>query len=77
MSSDIRKEFGARVISLMTQRGIKAKQIVESSDGLITYQNLWIWKHGICFPRVESLLKLAEILSVSIDSLLGRRAANG
>lgn len=72
MNNENLTQFGERLARRMQSAGLKAKNVVEQSDGLITYQNLWIWRHGYCYPRVNSLMKLAEILQTSTDSLLGR-----
>ena len=38
----------------------------------VTYQTISRWENGVMLPTTENLIKLSDVLEVSIDYLLGR-----
>ncbi|MBR2969885.1 MAG: transcriptional regulator [Clostridia bacterium] len=54
---------------------IKDKHITKTSlvkSGIISFDNIHQWKKNNRTPRLETIIKLADYLNVSIDYLVGR-----
>lgn len=62
--------FGKRLNSIRKQRGFTAQQMADSlTVSLRTYRN---YESEHSYPSLEALVKISDILDVSIDFLLGR-----
>ncbi len=62
--------FKTRLNQIRKSKSITAQQMADSlSMGLRSYRN---YESGNRFPSPENLIKIADILDVSIDYLLGR-----
>ena len=53
------------------QKNISQKQLGEMLG--VTYQTVSRWENGVMLPTTENLIKLSDVLEVSIDYLLGRK----
>lgn len=53
------------------QKNISQKQLGEMLG--VTYQTISRWENGVMLPTTENLIKLSDVLEVSIDYLLGRK----
>ncbi len=62
--------FGTRLRQLRKERGITQNELAARLG--VTQQAVGKWETGRSTPDYETLLILAELFSVSIDSLLGR-----
>lgn len=64
--------FCQRLNSLRKSRGISAQQMADSLNiGLRSYRN---YESGDREPSLDALVKIADLLDVSLDFLLGRDA---
>lgn len=54
------------------QKRMSQKQLGEMLG--VTYQTVSRWENGAMLPTTENLIKLSDILGVSTDFLLGRKA---
>lgn len=62
--------FGKRLNETRKKRGITAQQMADELDmTLRAYRN---YESGDRFPSPDILIKIADILNVSIDYLMGR-----
>lgn len=62
--------FNERLRSARKSKSIKLQQMADSIDvALRTYQG---YEGGTRFPSPDTLVKIADILDISIDWLLGR-----
>lgn len=66
-----RRMFGERVTKMMLMHQLTAVDIVAHCPDL-SFSHVYHWKKGFCFPRVDSLISLAEVLHCSIDYLVGK-----
>ena len=53
------------------QKNISQKQLGEMLG--VTYQTISRWENGVMLPTTENLIRLSDVLEVSIDYLLGRK----
>lgn len=61
--------LGKRLYEARKQSGLTLENI---SDNLqISYQAYRKFEKGVCFPKVETLMKIAEMYGLSVDYLLG------
>ncbi len=63
-------QIGATIAELRTERGLKQKQlsaILGMSPG-----NLSNYEHGVYWPALDTMCKIADLFNVSTDFLLGR-----
>jgi transcriptional regulator with XRE-family HTH domain len=66
-------DFAQRLRELRTQRRLTQGRVAELVGvGLRVYHR---WEHGGAAPHFETLLKLADVLGVSLDELAGRQDA--
>ena len=62
--------FTNRLVQLRKKRGLTQKDIADLVHvNRVTYTN---WEKGKREPSFENLVKLADLLEVSLDSLFGR-----
>ena len=62
--------FTNRLVQLRKKRGLTQQQIADLVHvNRVTYTN---WEKGKREPSFENLVKLADLLEVSLDSLFGR-----
>ncbi len=66
-----RSEVGQRLASLRQAKGLTQKQLAKSVG--VSQQDIAYWERQAATPRGDVLPKLALILEVSIDELLGIR----
>lgn len=64
------KDFAERLRTLRTARGLKQNRLAELLG--IPPRSYNRWERGTYVPHVEMLVKLADILQVSLDELIGR-----
>lgn len=63
-------KFSQRLKELRLKKGLTQKEIADLVHvNRVTYTN---WEKGKREPNFETLLKLADLLEVSLDSLFGR-----
>ena len=53
--------------------GITQDELAEKLD--VSRQSVSKWENGECMPEAEKLIKLADILDISLDELTGRETA--
>ena len=62
--------FTNRLVQLRKKRGLTQQQIADLVNvNRVTYTN---WEKGKREPSFENLVKLADLLEVSLDSFFGR-----
>lgn len=62
--------FGKRLREMRNKRGLTQQGLADSLNiALITYQK---YEQGVRSPSFSCLIRLADILDVSIDYLMGR-----
>lgn len=62
--------FGERLNNIRKQRGFTAQQMADSLTVTIRTYRHYESEHS--YPSLETLVKIADLLDVSIDYLLGR-----
>lgn len=67
--------FAARLRLLRTARGIKQNRLAELLG--IPARSYNRWERGTYVPHVDMLVKLADLLQVSLDELVGRSELSG
>ena len=55
---------------VMKETGITQKQLVDNK--ILSRTNLYDWRHDNNSPNIETLVKIANYLNVSVDHLVGR-----
>ncbi|CDE72558.1 transcriptional regulator Cro/CI family [Acidaminococcus sp. CAG:917] len=63
------KVFCERLKALRTEKGLSQPELANLlgvSNGIISF-----WENGVNEPTISNLIKLAEVLEVSTDYLLG------
>jgi len=68
-----RSEVGARLATLRQTKGLTQKQLAEKIG--VNQQDIAYWERQAPAPRGDVLPKLATVLEVSVDELLGLRPA--
>jgi len=63
-----RDRFRHNLARVMTERGITQASLARTMDVSRVAVHAWIW--GTCFPETSRLIKLAQILGVSIAVLM-------
>ncbi|MDB6375251.1 helix-turn-helix domain-containing protein [Photorhabdus bodei] len=63
--------FSERLKMLREARGLTQSRLAEMIEVLPRVYNRW--ERGHIVPQLESLIKLADVLQVSLDELVGRR----
>ena len=53
-------------------KGLSQKKLGEMIG--VSGEAIGKYERGVCFPNAENLIKLADILEVSVDTLLGHYA---
>lgn len=61
--------LGDRLYVARLESGLTLEKIAEILD--ISYQAYRKFEKNICYPKVETLMKIAEMYNLSIDYLLG------
>jgi transcriptional regulator with XRE-family HTH domain len=61
--------LGDRLYIARLESGLTLEKIAEILD--ISYQAYRKFEKNICYPKVETLMKIAEMYNLSIDYLLG------
>jgi transcriptional regulator with XRE-family HTH domain len=57
------------IVSLMNERNIRVKELC---DGVgISTGHFYDWKSGRSSPKLQSLIKIADFLGVSLDHIMG------
>lgn len=64
------EKFGERLAALRKQRGMSQEELAKKLQ--LTRQTISKWETGASAPDLESLVRLAELLNVSVDDMLGR-----
>ena len=62
--------FGRRLKAARVLKGLEVNDLVKELK--INKSNFSFYERGINYPTVDTLIKLADLLDVSIDYLLGR-----
>ena len=62
-------QIGETILKLRHEFGFTQKVLAEMLG--VSFQTISKWERGLCCPDVELLPKLAEVLGVSTDTLLG------
>ena len=62
--------FGLQLIMLRKRNGITQRELAQKLGVHIT--TIKNWEGGHCYPDVNNICALADVLHVSADSLLGR-----
>lgn len=58
------------IFSLMAEKNITATELSEKTG--ISTGNISDWKSGRSSPKIDALIKISEVLDVSVDYLLGK-----
>lgn len=61
--------FGQRIRNMRKKRNLKVAQIAEALH--VTRNTVYKWEEGESLPSIETAFKLAKLLNVSVDYLLG------
>ncbi len=61
--------FGKRLKSMLKQLKIKQKDVVENLK--ISKSDIHYWTKTSAYPRMDTIIKIADYLQVSIDYLVG------
>lgn len=64
------ESFGNRLAELRKDRNMTQQDIADKLN--VTYQAVSKWENDLTAPDIDSILKLADILEVSTDVLLGK-----
>ena len=62
--------FGERLAALRKERGMSQEELAEKLQ--LTRQTISKWETGASTPDLELLARLAELLDISVDGMLGR-----
>ena len=65
------KEFAKRLRETRSARGLTQTRLAEILEVSPRVYNRW--ERGAAVPRLDTLVKIAEILEVSLDELVGRK----
>lgn len=65
------KIFGKRLREVRKNKGLKQQEIAEQIG--IKQNSYSDWENGKTEPSFENLIKLADVLEVSLDWLFGRK----
>lgn len=60
---------GRNILRLREEAGLTVRDLQEIF-GFTTPQAIYKWQHGECLPKVDHLLALSRLLSVSMEDLL-------
>ena len=63
--------FGQRLKAIRTEKGLKQSDLSESLG--TDFRSVSNWERGVSAPNLDLLVKLADILDVSLDYLAGRK----
>ena len=63
------KAFGKRVREARKKRNLKVAQVAEAL--FVAKNTAYAWEEGKAVPSLETAFKLAKLLNVSVDYLLG------
>ncbi len=66
--------FSERLKALREARGLTQSRLAEMIEALPRVYNRW--ERGHIVPQLDSLIKLADVLQVSLDELVGRVDVN-
>ena len=58
-----------KLSELMKEKRFKAKDIADACG--VTPSAVSHWKKGMCMPSLENLKKIAQLMEVTIDELIG------
>jgi len=72
-SESPRTEFGSRLLELREKRGLTQSQVAEKLE--VSTRAYAFWERKPVALRSEQIAKLADVLEVSADVLVGRNAA--
>lgn len=64
------EKFGERLAALRKERGLSQEDLAEKLQ--LIRQTISKWETGASKPDLELLVRLAELLNVSVDGMLGR-----
>ncbi|CDH22395.1 helix-turn-helix domain-containing protein [Xenorhabdus bovienii] len=67
-NAELRKEFGVRLKALRKQKGWPQKELEGKVE--IRFQQLNKYESGLNIPPAEMMVKLADVLGVTVDYLL-------
>lgn len=67
--SILQKETGKNIKSLLSERGLKVKDI-QKAMGFENPQAVYKWLSGKSLPELENLLILSKVLNVNIEEIL-------
>ncbi|AKH62805.1 helix-turn-helix domain-containing protein [Photorhabdus thracensis] len=67
-NAELRKEFGVRLKALRKQKGWPQKELAGKVE--IRFQQLNKYESGLNIPPAEMMVKLADVLGVTVDYLL-------
>lgn len=63
-------QIGSTIVRLRTEKGLKQNQL--SAMLSISPGNLSNYEHGVYWPALDTLCRIADLFNVSTDFLLGR-----
>lgn len=66
--TDQNKIIGENIRAARKITGLSQRELGEKLG--IAFQNLSVWENGKCAPSAKYLLKLSEILSISLDQIV-------
>ena len=62
------REFGLRLKEARTTAGISGYKLAQLLN--VESPNITYWEQGRSYPRIDKLIRISELLEVSIDWLL-------
>lgn len=68
-------EFGKRLRSVREERGLTQRELAERAG--IQIPQISRYEAGAYLPTAETLVAIAEVLRLDVDTLLGRQDRNG
>ena len=75
MMENNRYDFGHRLRTARKNKGLSGYKLAMMLD--VDSPNVTHWENGRSYPRVHTLIRLAEMLEVSIDWLLVGQEVEG
>lgn len=67
---ELKETLSKNIIKFRTKRGISQKQVSEETGIAIAALNKY--EKGMVLPNLEAIIKISDVLNVSIDELIGR-----
>lgn len=70
LKNNINDNFGIQLKKILEQENSSQYQLIK--NGIVSANTLNTWMHNKSIPNMESIIKIADFLNISIDYLVGR-----